>query len=915
MTILSLASAACAPSVIAQITPPPVPYISQPLVPSSAAPGSVPPTGALTITVNGTGFVPASIAGNGSVVLWNGSARPTTVLSSTKLTASITAEDVESPGTAWVTVFNPGKPSSTSSVIYFEIANPATSVSFSRTDYSAGTNPDAVAVGDFNGDGKLDLAVNDYGGNTVTILLGNGDGTFTPTATYPTGGGPQSIGSGDFNGDGRLDLAITNIQTNNITILLGKGDGTFAVGPQSPVVAAEAIGLAVGDFNGDGKLDLAVTSRLGNSVTILLGNGDGTFAAGQSLVAGFSAPVIVKAGDFNGDGNLDLAVSNSNGNYLTILLGNGDGTFTVTLTPAISSGSALDGLAVCDFNGDGKLDLAVGDVGTDSVEILLGRGDGTFKLATTIPLGSGFRPSELVSADFNGDGKLDLAVASVNFNNASIFLGSGDGTFAASASPTTGLNPDGLAVGDFNGDGRLDLAAATYNSNVVSILLQPTPSNGFAQLNGGNTFSGNQTVNGTVTATSFMGDGSGLVGVNALTAKTAFSLNCTGCVDSSQVRFPWAAGDAQGGNALNSLMLGGFSPSAFAPASGSGNYVQNGTTQQAASFSITGSGAIGNGLNVSGSPSTFASGLLADQFLIVNQNGVSSFPVLLRSNAGTQGGNNLGLMNESGSLAFQSCASGTFCTPTDTGLSIDPTGKITFVPGQTFSGTGTITGVGAGTGLSGGGSTGNVTLNLNTSYTDSRYLQLSGGTLTGSLSAPSFNGNGSGLTALNPANLNAGTAGINISGTAAAAVNAANASNAANAANANNLGGVAASNYARLDIGNNLNGNQSVAGNLSVSGNSATTGTVTIGGGTAITKHLSMTFGGSIAQNSCTTFSFPGAGDGDTVALGVPNSREAGGVIFYFAWVSAANTIRICDFIIRQGGPVSGSIRVDLWKH
>jgi hypothetical protein len=224
-------------------------------------------------------------------------------------------------------------------------------------------------------------------------------------------------------------------------------------------------------------------------------------------------PASVAVGDFNGDGKLDLAVANSASNNVSVLLGNGDGTFQAAVNYAVGTNPAS--VAVGDLNGDGKLDLAVANIGSNNVSVLLGNGDGTFKAAVNYAVGSS--PYSVAVGDFNGDGKLDLAVANPGSNNVSVLLGNGDGTFQTAVNYAVGSYPYSVAVGDFDGDGRMDLAVANHGSNNVSILLQSAPTGGSAQLVGGNAFIGNQTVNGTVTATSFVGVGSGLTGVNAAT--------------------------------------------------------------------------------------------------------------------------------------------------------------------------------------------------------------------------------------------------------------------------------------------------------------------------------------------------------------------------------------------------------------
>ena len=344
-----------------------------------------------------------------------------------------------------------------------------------------GNGPGSVVVGDFNGDGIPDLAVANTGSTFayeyfLTILLGNGDGTFTATATTRTGAYPSSIAVGDFNGDGIADLAVTDYVYDNATILLGNGDGTFTATAVSPATGNGPDSVAVGDFNGDGKADLAVANDYSNTVTILLGNGDGTFTATTVSPATGNVPISIAVGDFNGDGKADLAVANYQDGTVTILLGNGNGTFTATATSP-ATGTEPFSVAVGDFNGDGKADLAVanknaGNAGT--VTILLGKGDGTFTAAAVSPA-TGNGPESVGVGDFNGDGKADLAVVNNNHGNAgtlTILLGKGDGTFTAAAvSPATGNGPESVAAGDFNGGAVSDLAVANYGDNTATVLL------------------------------------------------------------------------------------------------------------------------------------------------------------------------------------------------------------------------------------------------------------------------------------------------------------------------------------------------------------------------------------------------------------------------------------------------------------
>jgi hypothetical protein len=323
--------------------------------------------------------------------------------------------------------------------------------------YGAESN---LVAGDFNGDGHLDLAVANSGSNDVSILLGNGDGTFQPAVEYAVGQQPMSIVAGDFNGDGRLDLATANASSNDISVLLGNGDGTFQ--PAKEYAAGNRpFALVAGDFNGDGKLDLAVT---GSSLSVLLGNGDGTFQAPKTFAGG-----ALVAGDFNGDGRIDLATLGRASIY--VLLGNGDGTFQAPKEYA--SGLLASTLVAGDFTGDGRLDLATGGVRLNGISVLLNNGDGTFAEKQQAEFGPSFRsqPRSLVAADFNGDGRLDLATANTGSNDISVLLGNGDGTFQPQQLYAAGNGPVALVAGDFNGDGRLDLAVAHFLDNMVSVLL------------------------------------------------------------------------------------------------------------------------------------------------------------------------------------------------------------------------------------------------------------------------------------------------------------------------------------------------------------------------------------------------------------------------------------------------------------
>ncbi|TMJ01028.1 MAG: VCBS repeat-containing protein, partial [Bacillati bacterium ANGP1] len=358
----------------------------------------------------------------------------------------------------------------------------AATVTFaSPQTYSVGVGPWAVAVGDFSGGGGLDLAVVNYLTNTISVLAGNGNGTFGVASTYAAGGGPASIVANDVNGDGSLDLVVANFLSTTVSVLVGNGDGTFRpartfqAGP-SPAFAA------VGDFNGDGKKDLAVANYYANTISVLLGNGDGTFGPAQSFNVAPN-PQVVAVGDFNGDGKLDLAVPNAGSTLVSILLGRGDGTFQPPLTFDVG-GYNPTYVAVGDFNGDGRLDLAVPTYGcfyyapcpvvSHTISVLLGNGDGTFQPPLLFDAGSG--PNSVVVGDFNRDGKPDLMVADYGpstqrATTVALLLGNGDGTFQPPLFFDAGASPAFAVAGDFNFDDTLDLAVANYDGGTVSVLM------------------------------------------------------------------------------------------------------------------------------------------------------------------------------------------------------------------------------------------------------------------------------------------------------------------------------------------------------------------------------------------------------------------------------------------------------------
>jgi hypothetical protein len=335
-----------------------------------------------------------------------------------------------------------------------------------------------VATADFNKDGNLDLAFATTGPNrNVSIALGNGTGQFSaPTnlnTSPPMDLATWSVAVGDFNNDGNSDLVTANYYTDNLSLLLGNGDGTFGAATYFGVGSGPYT-VAVADFNGDGNSDVVTANQYSNNVSILPGNGNGTFGAATNVSVG-SNPYFVLVGDFNQDGKSDLATANFGSNSVSILLQNANGTFdaptnfTVGITPNY--------IALGDFNGDNNLDLATSNQESNNISILLGDGTGSFGPPTNFSVAT--QPLAIASGDFNADGQLDLATANNQSNDVSVLFGSGNGSFGTATNFVVGTHPQGIVVGDFNKDGLSDLATANFGSQNTSILLNTSPAVNF----------------------------------------------------------------------------------------------------------------------------------------------------------------------------------------------------------------------------------------------------------------------------------------------------------------------------------------------------------------------------------------------------------------------------------------------------
>ncbi len=341
---------------------------------------------------------------------------------------------------------------------------------------TTGTGSLSVTIADFNGDGNPDIAATAFD-KTASILLGNGNGTFQPRTSFTIGQYPRNIAAGDFNKDGKLDLAVVNSSDQTVSVFSGNGSGGFQL-TSSYVTGYLAGSIVLTDYDGDGNLDILVgqgDARLiapdydTQHIDFLLGRGDGTFRGLSSSSAGPNTSLtFVAAADFNDDGKIDVITNNRYGSNLFFFAGTASAGFAPTPT-TISLGSGQpfpNGAVAGDFNGDGKADLALatGDTSGSSVAqpgavaILLNNGSGLGAPSTFASGGTG--TSAITTADFDGDGKADLAVTNQQSGTTVVFQGGGNGAFQMGPSFPTGKAPAEIIAADFNGDGKPDLVVA-----------------------------------------------------------------------------------------------------------------------------------------------------------------------------------------------------------------------------------------------------------------------------------------------------------------------------------------------------------------------------------------------------------------------------------------------------------------------
>jgi hypothetical protein len=335
-------------------------------------------------------------------------------------------------------------------------------------------------LGDFNGDGKLDLL---FLADGIGFRQGNGDGTFQPVVFFsePEGHECSALVAADFDGDGSMDFAaacLNGYGFSSIFVYLGDGKGGFGTPTAFPIAASfSATAMVAGDLNGDGSPDLVITGQVDSTtLAVFLNNGKGAFKPRGTF--GPSKIIYAAAlGDLNRDGNQDVVVALENGD-VDAFLGNGKGTLELPAkkSPTGAPVDKLQNIALADFNGDGYLDLVTTESNsstpekyrTNTYSILFGNGDGTFQAPQIFPgVYPGFALG-VVTADFDGDGKADFAVGNWDNATVTVFLGKGDGTFRAPVNYTMNNFELGLQVGDLNGDGKPDILARDAQQSLIN---------------------------------------------------------------------------------------------------------------------------------------------------------------------------------------------------------------------------------------------------------------------------------------------------------------------------------------------------------------------------------------------------------------------------------------------------------------
>ncbi|MCJ7507958.1 MAG: FG-GAP-like repeat-containing protein, partial [candidate division Zixibacteria bacterium] len=339
-----------------------------------------------------------------------------------------------------------------------------------ESQYPVDTSPFSIFAADLDGDGDLDLTTANYHDHTVSVVLNNGNATFSPSTEYPViSGAAGSIFAADLDADGDIDLATANHAGNTISVLLNNGNATFSPSTEYSVGGSNPHSIFAADLDGDGDLDLATANYGSHNVSVLLNNGDATFSPSTEYSIGVDNYCSsVFAADLDGDGDLDLATANREGKTVSILLNNGDAAFG-SFSEYSVGGNEPYSVFVADLDADADLDLVTANPFGDNVSVLLNNGDATFSSSTEYSAGA--YPNFVFAADLDSDGDLDLATANPDVGIVSVLLNNGNATFSPHTEyPVNGI-PWSVFAADLDGDGNLDLATANGDDGTVSVLI------------------------------------------------------------------------------------------------------------------------------------------------------------------------------------------------------------------------------------------------------------------------------------------------------------------------------------------------------------------------------------------------------------------------------------------------------------
>ncbi|MCA6380660.1 MAG: VCBS repeat-containing protein [Cytophagales bacterium] len=393
---------------------------------------------------------------------------------------SVSIGDLDGDGKADLALANEGS----NTVSVFRNTGSAGTISYAaKVDFTTGSLPFSVSIGDLDGDGKADLAVANYSSNTVSVFRNTGSpGTISYAAkvdfTTGSGSGPNSVSIGDLDGDGKADLAVANYNSNTVSVIRNTGSaGTISYAAKVDFTTGFApYSVSIGDLDGDGKADLAVANGSGSSVSVFRNTGSAgtiSYAAKVDFTTGLF-PYSVSIGDLDGDGKADLAIANQSSNTVSVFRNTGSaGTISYAAKVDFATGSDPSSASIGDLDEDGKADLAVANASSNTVSVFRNTGSaGTISYATKVDFATGISPLSVSIGDLDGDGKADLAVANKGSNTVSVFRNTGSAgtiSYAAKVDFAADEGSYSVSIGDLDGDGKADLAVANYNSNTVSV--------------------------------------------------------------------------------------------------------------------------------------------------------------------------------------------------------------------------------------------------------------------------------------------------------------------------------------------------------------------------------------------------------------------------------------------------------------